>query len=67
VRFDPLRSDDEKLANKLSDAGVNVVTRIYRGMTQEFRGMATVVGAAREVQEFAVQTQRPYPEASGAG
>jgi acetyl esterase/lipase len=65
--IDLLRSDDEKLAEKLSEAGVTVVTRNYEGVTHEFFGMATVVGAAREAQAFfLVETQRPYLEASGA-
>ncbi|WP_144152209.1 alpha/beta hydrolase [Paraburkholderia sp. BCC1885] len=56
--IDPLRSDGEKLAEKLRDAGVGVEHRNYRGATHEFFGMAAVVQAARDAQTFVSLAQR---------
>ena len=56
--IDPLRSDGEKLAEKLRGAGVPVEHRNYRGATHEFFGMAAVVQAARDAQAFVAQSQR---------
>jgi acetyl esterase/lipase len=56
--IDPLRSDGEKLAQKLRGAGVAVEHRNYRGATHEFFGMAAVVQAARDAQAFVALAQR---------
>jgi len=56
--IDPLRSDGEKLAEKLHHAGVAVEHRNYRGATHEFFGMAAVVQAARDAQTFVSLAQR---------
>jgi acetyl esterase/lipase len=56
--IDPLRSDGEKLAEKLRGAGVSVEHRNYRGATHEFFGMAALVQAARDAQAFVAQSQR---------
>ncbi|SDR30735.1 Acetyl esterase/lipase [Paraburkholderia fungorum] len=56
--IDPLRSDGEKLAQKLRSAGVAVEHRNYRGATHEFFGMAAVVLAARDAQTFVSLAQR---------
>jgi acetyl esterase/lipase len=56
--IDPLRSDGEKLAEKLKNAGVAVEHRNYRGATHEFFGMAAVVEAARDAQTFVSLAQR---------
>ncbi|RAS22307.1 alpha/beta hydrolase [Paraburkholderia bryophila] len=56
--IDPLRSDGEKLAQKLQAAGVAVEHRNYRGATHEFFGMAAVVEAARDAQAFVSLAQR---------
>ncbi|CAD6518687.1 alpha/beta hydrolase [Paraburkholderia metrosideri] len=56
--IDPLRSDGEKLAQKLQSAGVAVEHRNYRGATHEFFGMAAVVQAARDAQTFVSLAQR---------
>lgn len=58
--IDPLRSDGEKLADKLSDAKVILAIRNYQGATHEFFGMAAVVGAAQEAQTFIVDALGPY-------
>jgi acetyl esterase/lipase len=56
--IDPLRSDGEKLAEKLATAGVRVEHRNYRGATHEFFGLAAAVNAAREAQAFVSLAQR---------
>jgi acetyl esterase/lipase len=56
--IDPLRSEGEKLAQKLRSAGVAVEHRNYRGATHEFFGMAAVVQAARDAQTFVSLAQR---------
>ncbi|MEA3087996.1 MAG: acetyl esterase [Paraburkholderia sp.] len=56
--IDPLRSDGEKLAEKLKSVGVAVEHRNYRGATHEFFGMAAVVAAARDAQTFVSLAQR---------
>jgi acetyl esterase len=56
--IDPLRSDGEKLVEKLCDAGVAVEHRNYQGATHEFFGMAPVVQAARDAQTFVSLAQR---------
>ncbi|RFU49627.1 alpha/beta hydrolase [Paraburkholderia sp. DHOC27] len=56
--IDPLRSDGEKLAEKLAAAGVAVEHRNYQGATHEFFGMAPVVQAARDAQAFVSLAQR---------
>ena len=56
--IDPLRSDGEKLVEKLKDAGVSVKHKHYQGATHEFFGMAAVVEAARNAQAFVSLTQR---------
>jgi acetyl esterase/lipase len=58
--IDPLRSDGEKLAEQLRDAGVEVEHQNYQGATHEFFGMATVVQAARDAQAFVVEAQKRY-------
>jgi acetyl esterase len=56
--IDPLRSEGEKLAQKLNSVGVAVEHRNYRGATHEFFGLAAVVQAAREAQAFVALAQR---------
>lgn len=56
--IDPLRSDGERLAEKLRAAGVAVEHREYHGATHEFFGMAPVVQAARDAQAFVSLAQR---------
>ena len=58
--IDPLRSDGEKLAEQLRDAGVDVEHQNYQGATHEFFGMATVVQAARDAQAFVVEAQKRH-------
>jgi len=48
--IDPLRTDGEKLVERLREAGVPVEHQNYEGATHEFFGMATVVQAAKHAQ-----------------
>jgi len=56
--IDPLRSDGDLLANALQIAGVQVEHRVYDGATHEFFGMAAVVSAADNAQDFAVSRMK---------
>ncbi len=53
AEIDPLRSEGEMLAQKLSAAGVPVVQRTFPGVTHEFFGMGAVVGQAKQAEDFA--------------
>lgn len=52
AQIDPLRSEGEALAQKLSEAGVAVLAREYTGVTHEFFGMGAVLEEAREAQQL---------------
>ena len=54
AEIDPLRSDGEMLANRLKEAGVQVMMKNYEGVTHEFFGMDAVVKDAAAAQDFAV-------------
>ena len=64
AQIDPLRSDGDKLAKALTDAGVKVKHTLYEGVTHEFFGMGAVVDKAREAQQFAAKDLK---EAFAAG
>ncbi len=53
AQIDPLRSDGDKLAKALTDAGVKVNHKIYDGVTHEFFGMAAVLDKAKAAQQLA--------------
>jgi acetyl esterase len=53
AEIDPLRSEDQLLAQKLTAAGVAVQQRTYPGVTHEFFGMGPVVAEARQAMDFA--------------
>ncbi len=52
AEIDPLRSDGEALAGRLSAAGVPVEQRNWPGATHEFFGMAPAVSAAADAQAW---------------
>ena len=52
AQIDPLRSDGEMLGAKLREAGVDVNSRTYAGVTHEFFGMGAVVGDAKSAEAF---------------
>jgi acetyl esterase len=53
AEIDPLRSEGETLAQKLQAAGVPVVQKTFPGVTHEFFGMGSVVGQAKQAEDFA--------------
>ena len=52
AEIDPLRSDGEMLGERLEQAGVDVETKTYMGVTHEFFGMGLVVDEARKAEGF---------------
>lgn len=58
AEIDPLLSQGQAYAAKLSRAGVPVRTRLYRGVTHEFFGMGAVVDKAKQANAFAAQGLR---------
>ena len=54
AEIDPLRSEGEELAQRMSEAGVAVEQQTYSGVTHEFFGMAAVLEQAAEAQALAV-------------
>ena len=72
AEIDPLRSEGEMLAQKLSAAGVPVVQQTFPGVTHEFFGMGTVVGQAKQAEDFATLRLKasfvaPAPTAASPG
>ncbi len=55
AEIDPLLSDGEMLAERLTAAGVKVNIKKYDGVTHEFFGMDAVVKDAAAAQDFAAQ------------
>ncbi|ALJ01289.1 lipase [Rufibacter tibetensis] len=55
AQLDPLQTEGEQLAEKLETAGVDVDHKLYKGVTHEFFGMATVLSEAKEAQKLAVR------------
>ena len=53
AQIDPLRSEGEKLAELLKQAGVKVNLKTYEGVTHEFFGMGAVVDKAKEAEQVA--------------
>ena len=53
AQIDPLRSEGESLAKKLTADGVEVAYKNYDGVTHEFFGMGAVVDAAKDATAFA--------------
>lgn len=52
AQIDPLRSEGEALAKKLTADGVEVAYKNYEGVTHEFFGMGAVVDVAKEANAF---------------
>lgn len=53
AEIDPLQTEGKLLSDKLKDAGVDVDYKLYKGVTHEFFGMATVVPDAKDAQAYA--------------
>lgn len=58
AELDPLRDEGEAYGQRLADAGVQVSTRRYQGVTHEFFGLAGAVSKAQEAVDFAVSHLR---------
>ena len=58
AELDPLRTEGEKLADRLNAAGVKVSQKTYAGVTHEFFGMLPVLPAARDAQDMAAEALR---------
>lgn len=58
AELDPLRSEGELLAKRLTAAGVDTTQRTWPGVTHEFFGMAAVVDKAQEANEMAASALR---------
>jgi acetyl esterase/lipase len=56
--IDPLLSDGEELAERLRDAGVEVVREVFPGVTHEFFGMSALLAQAERAQELAASRLR---------
>ncbi|HEX8545864.1 MAG TPA: alpha/beta hydrolase fold domain-containing protein [Cytophagaceae bacterium] len=54
AEIDPLQSEGKTLADRLQAAGSNVNYQLYKGVTHEFFGMATVLPEAKQAQAVAV-------------
>ena len=53
AEIDPLRSEGQDYATRLSESGVTVMLKEYMGVTHEFFGMAAVVDKAKDAVEQA--------------
>lgn len=56
AQIDPLRSDGEQLADRLTRAGVPVDYMNYQGVTHEFFGMGAVVAKAKQAEQHAAES-----------
>lgn len=55
AQIDPLRSEGEAFAKRLSEAGVTVRQRTFDGVVHEFFGMGAVVDKAKEAVQYAAE------------
>lgn len=55
AEIDPLRFEGGELAEKMEDAGIDVVREVYPGVTHEFFGMADLLEQAVNAQELAAK------------
>lgn len=53
AEIDPLQSEGSMLADNLKGAGVPVTFKLYKGVTHEFFGMASILPEARDAQALA--------------
>ncbi|MGZ9109470.1 MAG: alpha/beta hydrolase [Micavibrio sp.] len=67
AEIDPLRSEGQKLAERLKDAGNHVEYKNYKGVTHEFFGMDAVLTEAADAQDLAARNLRQAftPTATG--
>lgn len=55
AEIDPLQSEGKLLVDKLKAAGVETDYELYKGVTHEFFGMATVISQAKDAQGLAAK------------
>jgi acetyl esterase len=55
AQIDPLRSEGQRYAERLRQAGVPVRFRNFDGVTHEFFGMGAVVDTAKEAVSYAAE------------
>lgn len=65
ARLDPLRSDGERLAAALKQAGVDAEQRTFEGVTHEFFGMGPVVDESKAAQQMAADRLKKGFERAG--
>ena len=66
AEIDPLRSEGERYAENLEEAGVDVVQKTYPGVTHEFFGLGAVVDKAKEAEQLAADRLKSAFKASGS-
>jgi acetyl esterase len=67
AEIDPLRSEGQLLAQRLRNAGVEVASNNYEGVTHEFFGAAPVVEKAKEAQAYVASRLREAFVGGSAG
>ena len=67
AEIDPLRSEGQMLAKKLTGAGVKVDAADYTGVAHEFFGMGAVVAKAKQAQQRAGKNLKAALKAKGKG
>ncbi len=53
AEIDPLQTEGKLYAERLKNAGVDVTSRVYEGVTHEFFGMAAILPEAEQAQKLA--------------
>ncbi len=56
--IDPLLSEGQAYAKHLKEAGVDVETKVYEGVTHEFFGLGALVDEAKQAEQFAAERLR---------
>ena len=67
AEIDPLRSEGQLLAQRLRNAGVEVASNNYEGVTHEFFGAAPVIEKATEAQAYVASRLREAFVGGSAG
>lgn len=67
AEIDPLRSEGQKLAERLKEAGNHVEYKNYKGVTHEFFGMDAVLIEAGDAQDLAARNLRHAFAPTGTG
>lgn len=62
AEIDPLCTDGEEFAQKLADAGVDIVQKTYSGVTHEFFGLMALLPEAKEALELVVERIKSFSD-----